>query len=241
MQYFWDTEGTIVDGVGFSPFDMTHLIWLGGMVLLIVLNSLWYKNLGERGRRIWRYVVAALLIVDELFKEFGLIFNGNFSAGYLPFHLCNINIFVIAIHAVKPSKLLNNFLYTICIPGTHAALLFPSWTDLPVANFMHIHSFTVHILLMLYPTILFLNNELKPEIKMLPKCFAMLAVMALAAYVLNLIFDTNFMFLMEADKGNPLYWFDQNWGSHLLGFPVIIAGVVLVMYGPLVLCRRLKK
>ena len=55
--------------------------------------------------------------------------------------------------------------------------------------------------------------------------------LAAVALVINLLFDTNFMFLMEVDEGNPLYYFEQAFGNHLIGFPVIIAGVILVMYG----------
>ena len=53
--------------------------------------------------------------------------------------------------------------------------------------------------------------------------------------------DTNFFFLMEADPGNPLYFFETAWGSHLLGFPVIIVGVLLVMQGPFALLELKKK
>ena len=35
--------------------------------------------------------------------------------------------------------------------------------------------------------------------------------------------------MIYAEKGNPLYWFEQNWGSHLYGFPVLIAAVIAVM------------
>ena len=57
----------------------------------------------------------------------------------------------------------------------------------------------------------------------------------------NILLDTNFMFLMYVDEGNPLYLFEQLWGSHLLGFPVIIAGVLIVMYVPLVVFRIIRK
>ena len=73
---------------------------------------------------------------------------------------------------------------------------------------------------------------------MIPKCLAILGIMAIPIYFINLWLDTNFMFLMEADKGNPLYWFGENWGSHLWGFPVLITAVILVMYGPLELIRK---
>ena len=75
----------------------------------------------------------------------------------------------------------------------------------------------------------------------MPKCLGLLALMAIPIYGLDLLLDANFMFLMYADTGNPLYWFGENWGSHLLGFPPIIAGVMIVMYLPLELYRKLKK
>lgn len=106
---------------------------------------------------------------------------------------------------------------------------------------MCIHSFTVHILLVLYPVVLTLCGEIKPSIRELPRSLLLLAGFALLALALNLWWDTNFMFLMSASKGNPLYWFEVNCGNHLLGFPVIIAGVILVMYAPVELYRHLRK
>ena len=65
--------------------------------------------------------------------------------------------------------------------------------------------------------------------------------MAIPIYIVNLLLDTNFMFLMSASAGNPLYLFQQLWGSHLLGFPVITAGVLVVMYGPIVIYNAIIK
>ena len=83
-------------------------------------------------------------------------------------------------------------------------------------------------------------GELRPEVKRLPQYLGLLIGMAIPIYGINLLLDTNFMFLMSADEGNPLYLFEQLWGSHLLGFPVIIAGVLLVMYVPLVIIRKIR-
>lgn len=241
MPYFLDTVDSVVDGVGFSHFGALHIGWLIFFAVVTVLNCVFYRKLNEKNRRVWKITVAALLIADEIFKDVMLFIGGSFSAGYLPFHLCSINIFVIAFHAWKPGKLLNSFLYTVAIPGAIAALLFPTWTALPLGNFMHLHSFTVHILLAMYPIVLATSGEVNPQVKDIPKCLLLLAGMAVPIYGLNLILDTNFMFLMWADKGNPLYIFEQLWGNHLLGFPVLIAGVLLVMYGPIVLIQKFRK
>jgi predicted alpha/beta hydrolase len=46
------------------------------------------------------------------------------------------------------------------------------------------------------------------------------------------------MFLESASEGNPLYFFEQRFGNHLIGFPVLAAAVLAVMYGPLTVWQR---
>lgn len=241
MTYFFETVGTIADGVGFSSFDPLHLFWLVAFVVLTAFNGIWYRSMTDVGKDRWRKVVAVLLIADELFKITLLCAVGEYSVWYLPLHLCSINIFIIAIYSWRPSKLLESFLYMVCIPGAIAALLFPTWTELPLLNFMHLHSFSVHILLGMYPLVLTIGGTFKPSFRDIPKCLLMLLTMAVLIYGINLLLDTNFMFLMYAEEGNPLYYFEQLWGSHLFGFPVLIFAVLVVMYLPLELVRKLRK
>lgn len=240
MEYFLETSDTISEGLGFSLFGTVHLNWLVIAAVLITANCLLYRKLKPEGRIRWNKTVALLIIANELFKHTMLIIGGNFLPDYLPLHLCSINIFLIAIHAWRPTVMLSNFLYTVCIPGAIAALLFPSWTKLPVANFMHLHSTTIHIMLVMYPMVLSVNGVLKPSARGIPKCLGLLLVMAGVALVANLAFNTNFMFLMEAEPGNPLYVFEQLFGNHLIGFPILITAVLLVMYVPLELYRKHK-
>jgi hypothetical integral membrane protein (TIGR02206 family) len=240
MQYFLDTTETIPSGVGFSHFGGMHLGWLVAFLLITAICIVWYRKLSDRGKKNWKITVAVLLVADEIFKDVMLIIGGRFSPGYLPLHLCSINIFLIALHVWRPSKLIGGYLYTAGIPGAIAALLFPTWTSLPLGNFMHLHSFTVHILLALYPITLAAAGELSPQVKKIPQYLLLLAAMAVPIYFINLLLDTNFMFLMSADPGNPLYLFEQIWGNHLYGFPVLITAILIVMYVPLVIFRKIK-
>lgn len=241
MQYFMDTTETVPAGVGFAHYDLLHLLWLALFLVVTVISVVTYKKMSPKARQAWKISIAALLIADEMFKVVMLLIGGRYLPGYLPLHLCSINIFLIAIHAWKPSKLLGGYLYTVGIPGAIAALLFPTWSSLPLANFMHLHSFTVHILLALYPITLAAAGELKPEVKKIPQYLLLLVAMAIPIYFINLLLNTNFMFLMSADPGNPLYLFQQLWGNHLYGFPVLIIAVLAVMYVPLVIFRKVKK
>lgn len=155
MEHFWDTVDTIGEGFGFSLFGARHLVTLALYIGFAALSCKLYKAADEKKRAQLRGLFAVLLLADEAFKQIGLQIGGNFNWDYLPLHLCSINIFLIALYAWKPSRLLDNFLYFICIPAATAALLFPTWTSLPAANFMFWHSTSVHILLAAYPIMLF--------------------------------------------------------------------------------------
>ncbi len=241
MEYFLHTVETIPEGLGFSGFGPIHLGWLAAAVVTVLLACLHYRRLNENGRGKWRKAVAIALVANEIFKDVCLVIGGNFMVSYLPFHLCSVNIFVITWHAWKPSKQLGAFLYTICIPGALAALLFPTWTALPVLNFMHLHSSTVHILLLMYPVVLTVCGDIRPRAKQIPKCLLILVAIAAVALVINLLLDTNFFFLMEAGgTNNPLYLFEVLMGDHRFGFLIIIAAVLTVMFLPVELYHKLK-
>lgn len=241
MKYFFYTTETIPDGLGWSHYDATHLFWLGVLLVTAIGCSWLYRKSGTVVRRRMQLIFAALTVGNELMKMIILPIAGNYTVEYLPLHLCSINIIIIAIHVFKPSKLLDNFLYVVCIPGALAAMLFPTWTSLPTGCFMQLHSFTVHITLVTYPLMMTVGGDIKPDLKMLPKLLLMLVGMAIPVYILNLLLDTNFMFLMKADPGNPLYLFEQLWGNHLYGFPVLITAVLAVMYTPILIINRRKK
>ena len=223
---------TIEEGIGFPAFGVTHLCWLTAGIVFTILLSMYYRRCNVNRRRIVRIVLTALLLADEIFKHTMLIIGDNWTFEYLPLHLCSINIFLIAIHAWKPTRLLGHFLYLVCIPGAVAALLFCTWATLPPLNFMYIHSFTIHILLVLYPVMLTAGGDIRPQAREFWKCILLLLAMAVPIYGVNLLCDTNFMFLMYPEPGNPLLWFEEHWGNHLYGYPILIAAVMAVMYAP---------
>lgn len=235
MDVFFAISETVGKGLGFSHYSGIHLMWLGVFLALTVSCCIVYRKLNEKGRRIMRFVLASLIVLDEVYKHTFLIIGGHYGEywmKYIPLHLCSINIILIAIHAVKPFKVLDDYLYTVGIPAAMMALIFPSWTKLPLGNFMHIHSFSVHILLALYPIVLTVGGSIRPNWRNAWKSVLLLAVLAIPALIANLIFDTNYMFLSSASEGNPLYLFEELFGSHLYGFPILILAVLTVMLLP---------
>ncbi len=99
MTYFWETVDTIAPGLGWPHFGPFLLAVGAFFVVPGAVLCRGYGGMDREMRRRWRRTVALLLVADELFKDFGLLYGGNFSLDYLPLHLCSINIFLIVLHA----------------------------------------------------------------------------------------------------------------------------------------------
>ena len=238
---FFLTKDNIPEGVGFQTFGLTHMIWLLAGALLCVAACIFYHKLSADKQKRMLTILGTYIFLQEMVKNLVLVFLGEFSWGYLPFHLCGINILLIFFDVIKQTKVVRSFLYYFSIPGAALALLFPNWTNMPVWNFLHIHSFTIHILLVMYPLLLVTNNQAQTDLKSALRGTALLVAMAIPVYGLNLLWDTNFMFLMRPASGNPLEMFEKLLGSHLWGFPILLPLVILVMYIPARICKNLKK
>lgn len=238
---FFVSKSNIPEGVGFSTFGPMHLIWLASIIVCIVAAAALYKRLNDKQRHTMRIVIGGCVVLLEIVKDIYHSIIGEFGVGYLPLHLCGINILLIAFDMFKQNNTVRNFLYYFSIAGASLALLFPNWTSLPCWNFSGIHSFVIHGLLVMYPILLVTSGEVKPDLKTMPKCILLLIGLAIPIYFVNLAFDTNFMFLMHPDKGNPLELFEQLLGNHLWGFPILLPVVMFLMYLPILLVDKLKK
>lgn len=237
---FLDTVETIKEGAGFALFGKIHLIWIATFIVSVIAATLIYRRLSPKARNIMRIVVASLIILDEIYKWVFLFIGDRYEHGYLPLHLCSINVFLVALHIFKQPKVVNNFLYTICVPAGIIALLTPSWTALPPANFMHIHSFTIHILLAIYPLMLAAGGDIKPDIKMAPKCLLLLICMGIVVLGVNFLCDTNFMFLMRTDDIPFLVLFENIFGAHQWAFPILLPVIMGLMHLPIVITNKIK-
>lgn len=235
---FFMTSEQMPEGLGFSAYDGLHLAWLLGIVAACFAACLVIGKLSPKKQRIMLIVFGLAAILQETYKNIVIGIVDEFTVGYLPFHLCGINLILIGFDLIKPTKIVRNFLYFFCIPGASLALLFPNWTKMPFWNFFHIHSFMVHAFLLMYPLLLAASGLARPKIKDMPKCLGLLVAISIPIYFLNLEWGTNFMFLMRPDSGNPLELFEKLLGSHLWGFPILLPIVMFIMYLPIFIIER---
>lgn len=145
----------------------------------------------------------------------------------------SINIFVCWYDAIHQSRWSKEILYALCIPGAVVAMLSPSWQRLPVWNLLHLHSYSIHVLLILYPVLL-LAGGFRPQVHHIRWVLAFLCAIATPIFFLNRLLKTNFFFLNDPQGNAITAFFAHCFGErfYLLGFLPVLAAVLLLLYLP---------
>ena len=106
MSSFWYTKKTMRDIFGetfaaFRPFDATHLCELALCAAVCAAGAVLYRRADAAARRRILLAVTVLILADELVKYVFTLATGQFEWGFLPLHLCSINIFVCAWYTAR--------------------------------------------------------------------------------------------------------------------------------------------
>ncbi len=243
MSEFWYTPQTMRALKGethrsFEMFSLTHLFWFAVLAVgLIWVFAVYRKYTPEKKKKAY-IILTALLLIDEVAKYIMTVATNQWLWQFLPLHLCSIQIFVCLWHTVRPCTLNKEILYALCIPGAVLALVSPSWMPLPLANFMHLHSATVHVMLLIYPFMI-LADGFKPNIKNLWKVLAFLFAVGIPVYGINMLLKTNFLFLMRTDNNPILNLVASIFGKfYLVGLAVLLSLVCFLVYLPWVFVKK---
>ncbi len=230
-KYGWDHCGLPLFGGG-------HIFWLAAAFVSVLLCSILYKRLGEKGRRRFLVILALFIVVYEAATMLSYALTDQWTNGVLPLHLCSINIFVCTFYAFFPNKLTADFLYGVCLPGALFALFVPSWNALPMWNFFNIHSFILHIVLVMFPILLIVGGE-RPKAKNLPLIFLILLCLCVPIFFLNEKLGTNFFFISGDSDNALLMTLGKVFPDYRIGLCLLAFLVWLVLFLPWETVRRL--
>lgn len=238
MEDFWKSVQTIqaergVDYRAFTLFSAAHWAELLGALVIVLLCAVIYHRCGEVIRHQILRAVFVLMLADEFMKQAALLYTGQWNVTYLPLHLCSINIFVCWYDAIHDSRRSKEILYAVCLPGTVIAMLSPSWQRLPFWNLMHLHSYSIHILLLLYPVLL-LAGGFRPQVHHIRWVLFFLCATATPIFFLNRMLKTNFFFLNDPQGNAITVFFARCLGErfYLLGFLPVLAVFLVFLYLP---------
>ena len=133
---FWlYTEKALAErpGVGFELYSKGHLIWLLALAIASIIVIPIYLRASDRKQLKIRKIFACGLAISEIVKDIIIVIIGAPLLGYLPLHLCGYAIFFLLADAYLPKQKITGQMIAYAFgPGALMALLFCSWTMLPL-------------------------------------------------------------------------------------------------------------
>ncbi|MCR5418994.1 MAG: YwaF family protein [Lachnospiraceae bacterium] len=223
--------------MGYPLFGTAHLISVAVVLSAVLLICFWFRKITSEKQSKVLKAVPIVMVALELSKDLLLILNHRFGFGYLPLHLCSIGIFVFLFREYLPWKRAKDFFgevaFILIMPASVAALLDADWTYLyPVWNFINLHSYVWHGLLVLYPLLLKRKGETQPSIRHFHWVLLFLAVAVIPIFVFDKRFQCNYFFVNWPIPNSPLAVLAKYMGNpgYLVGYALLVVGTILLMY-----------
>lgn len=225
----------------FIPFGLDHVATMIIIGLLAFVIPMLLKTDNDSRGLVEARVLSVLLIISELGKLLVsvLIYNNSLATS-LPLHLCGVAAFLVAWTLWHRSYSSYEIVYFWGIGGGVPAILTP---DL-LAGFPHpsfFYFFISHGLILLgvmYATIVF---RFRPVFVSVAKAIVATFVLMAVIYPVNLLLDSNYMYLLAKPQALTLMEFMGQWPWYLLTLTVIGIIVYLLCYLPFLFIGRHEK
>lgn len=221
---------------GFRHFGFVHISFIAALSAASFIMMRVFAGLGRPRRDAFLKAVPVLMAAMELIKDLYLLQKDMFGTGYLPLHLCSLGIPVFLFSVFLPSgrwrRIFGEIALVLILPGSLCAVLFPDWNVYPPLSFLGLYSWIWHMLLFVYPILLYRDSRSAPSIRHIHYSILFLCAVVPPVYLFNKAFDCNYMFINWPPAGTPLYPLGQLLGvpGYLAGYAVLMLLVILAAY-----------
>lgn len=165
----------------------------------------------------YRLFLAAIFIIREVFLYAYIIREGQFTIqDSLPLHLCNISYLFMIVFLLKPNYFLFEFLLMLSLAGAVQSFITPELTH-GYSEYFIIDFYFSHGGIIFVPLYGLFVLKMKPRTGSWLRVFIFSNLLLLSVYFINLLLDSNYIYLMRApEANNPMVL--GPYPMHLLGF-----------------------
>ena len=244
MKEFFGFGGYLREPEGFLSFE--HIAFVTFLMVVMVLLAVFigkrFKGKSEKEKNIPLIYAALLIDGFEIFKIILMCIRGKDPMGWLtelPLFLCSIQLITIPLSAFAKGRVKESAMDFVAIFGILGALLGTygagnNYGTYPVLCFDNVVSGITHSILGFASLYIMISGLLTLKKKNIFITFAILFGFCITAYVVNMLIDYNYMFLVRGD-GTPyeiLYSLVQ---GHKVFYPLTVVGLfvlyILCFYG----------
>ena len=239
MREFFGFGGYTREPEGFMSWQ--HILFVTSLMLVMVALALYFglKNKNAELKEKNRVLIWAALLIDslEIFKIVLCCIRSSDPMAWrhdLPLFLCSIQLITIPLAAFSKGRLKNVCLDFVFIFGILGAVLGTygagqNYGCYPVLSFDNVISGVTHSISGFASLYIVLSGMASMRRRNIPFSFAIVSAFGIAAYIVNVIIDYNYMFLMRGD-GTPYDIFYNLVGGHPVIYPVIYPLLVMVLF-----------
>ena len=220
-------------GDPFILFGPAHLAALGCILLINVWMVIWGRRTSDKNRSRFRWVLASVLIVDEVLWHLWNITNGTWTLQtMLPLHLCSVFVFLTAYMLMTKSYTVYEYAYFLGIAGASQALLTP---DAGVYGFPHFRAFQVmisHGAIITAAVFMTLVEGYRPKLQSLKRVLIGGNIYMAVIFVFNLLIGSNYLFIAHKPETASLMDVLPPWPVYIIFIELIGIAVSLLLYTP---------
>ena len=240
------------DGLIMSPFNALFMLVFGAFLLLLVVVSLLLRGKSERTKTavlvigcflttVGFVLYKAFLSKDTSYSEITANMGGFNWWGELPLHLCNINMLLIPIAAMKKSRPLMSFCFFVAPLGALMALAMPgngfSGYSLLLPRMLGYYG--THYMVLIEGLALVTFGLYRPRLRDLPGTVLTILIISFGIFVINMLLrwsglhtKANYFFSVETE-GNFLLEKFYSWVPFpylylMPGYGILIPYMLLV-------------
>ncbi len=217
---------------GFEMFGFCHWFWIVGIGIFSWCMGRFFSFADKSKVKRVKRVLGIVFLLMEITRTIVLIVNEAFIPFEYPMHLCNLSLGIGTIYLWTKSRFMGVVYVLLCLPAAALAVIFPGWLRYPFWNYMHIHNFLFHGLVVALGWSLVRSRELIPEWKELWKPLVFGLVGYVVMFQVNKILDTNFWFINTPSYSSPLALLYELLGNewYLVGHFLFCGSVVLLWF-----------
>lgn len=220
-------------GDPFILFGTAHLTALGVIVFLNIVLFYLGRRASLSTRRLIRYSMAGILLVNELAWHVWNIFTGQWTIQtMLPLHLCSVLVFTSAFLLITRSEGVYPYVYFMGIAGALQALLTP---DAGIYGFPHFRAFQTmisHGLIITTGIYMTVVEGFRPTWKIAWKVFVGCNIYLVIIFIVNQIIGSNYLFVARKPDTASLLDMLPAWPWYILYIELIGVVCILLLYIP---------
>ena len=220
-------------GGPFILFSTQHWIAIGLIILTGLAIIFSQRHASEKSRQLVRYVLAALLVINETTWQLWNLFTGQWSIQtMLPFHLCSVLVWLSAYMLVTKNRSIYEFAYLIGIAGALQAVLTPDLGQYAFPHFRYFQVFLSHGIIIIAALYMTLVEGYRPTWHSVKKVAIYGNLYLVAVFLLNLLIGSNYLFVAHKPETASLLDVLPPWPIYILVIEALAAIFILLFYAP---------